>query len=91
MKQHSPKQSKIEDEQEAEVILALFGASERYELPEQFKRFQLSADEWWDMNERQRKEYVQKIYDLFIDDYHQANLSSTKTQLLSGADTSLQL
>ena len=35
----------IEDDQEAEVILALFGASERYELREQFKRFQLSADE----------------------------------------------
>ena len=84
----------IEDDQEAEVILALFGASERYELREQFKRFQLSADEWWDMNERQRKEYVQKIYDLFIDDIydsHQANLLSTKTQLLSGEDKSLQL
>ena len=42
----------IEDDQEAEVILALFGATERYELREQFKRFQLSADEWWAMNER---------------------------------------
>ena len=86
----------IEDDQEAEVILALFGASERYELREQFKRFKLSADEWWAMNERQRKDYVQKIYDLSIDDIyagnsHHANLLSTKSQLLSGADTSLQL
>ena len=34
----------IEDDQEAEVILSLFGASERYEQREQFTRFQLSAD-----------------------------------------------
>lgn len=86
----------IEDDQEAEVILALFGASERYELRENFKRFQLPADKWWAMNEKQRKDYVQKMYDLSMDDIyacnsHQANLYSTKSQLLSGADTSLEL
>ena len=48
------------------------------------------------MNERQRKDYVKKMYDLSVDDIYagtsqQANLFSTKTQLLSGADTSLQL
>ena len=44
------------------------------------KRFQLSADEWWAMNERQIKDYIQKIYDLSIDagNSHHANLLSTK-------------
>ena len=86
----------IEDEQEAEVILALFGASGRYEHREQFKRFELSADKWWAMNERQRKDYVKKMYDLSVDDIYagnsqNANLFSTKTQLLSGADSSSEL
>ena len=84
----------IEDDQEAEVILALFGASERYELREQFKRFQLSAEEWWAKNERQRKDYVQRIYDLSIEDFyagnsHQASHYSTKTPLLASVQLSL--
>ena len=84
----------IEDDQEAEVILALFGPSERYELREQFKQFQLSAEEWWAKNERQRKDYVQRIYALSIDDFytgnsHQASLYSTKTPLLTSVQLSL--
>jgi len=34
----------IEDNQEAEFIIALFGSSERYELREEFKRIELPAD-----------------------------------------------
>ena len=45
---------------------------------------------------RQRKDFVQKMYDLSIDDIYagnsrQVNLFSTKSQLFSGADTSFQL
>ena len=84
----------IDDDQEAEVILALFGASERYELREQFKRFRLSPEECWAKNERQRKDYVQKMYALSIDDFyagnsHQASLYSTKTPLLTSVQLSL--
>ena len=84
----------IKDDQEAEVILALFGALERYEVREQFKQFQLSAEEWWAKNERQRKDYVQRIYALSIDDFyagnsHQASLYSTKTRLLTSVQLSL--
>ena len=84
----------IEDDQEAEVILALFGASDRYELCEQFKRFQLSAEECWAMNRSQRKDYVQKMYALSIDDFyagnsHQASHYSTKTPLLTSVQLSL--
>ena len=73
------------------TTLALFGASERYELCEQFKRFQLSAEEWWAMNRSQRKDYVQKMYALSIDDFyaHQASLYSTKTPLLTSVQLSL--
>ena len=35
---------------------------------ERFKRFQLSAEEWWAMNECQRKDCVQKMYALSTDD-----------------------
>ena len=84
----------IEDDQEEQVILALLGESERYELREQFKRFQLSAEEWWAKNERQRKDYVQRIYALSIEDFyagnsHQASLYSTKTPLLTSVQLSL--
>ena len=87
-------QEMIEDDQEADVIFALFGALERYELREQFKRFQLIAEDWWVKNERQRKDYVQKIYALSSDDFyagnsHQASLYATRTPLITAVQLSL--
>ena len=103
VKQHSPKQWKKWLRMTKRLILTLFGASERYKLQVQFKRFQLPVDEfeqmpvpvdelWTNAEER----IMSRRYDLSIDNIYagnspHANLLSTKTQLLSGADTSLQL
>lgn len=52
----------IEDSQETEVVLAMHGASEVYEVREPFRKFQLEREEWFRMNESQRRNYIKEVY-----------------------------
>ena len=52
----------IEDSQETEVVLAMHGASEVYEVREPFRKFQLEREEWFRMNESQRRNYIKEVH-----------------------------
>ena len=52
----------IEDSQETEVVLAMYGASEAYEVREPFRKFELQREEWFRMNESQRRSYIKDVY-----------------------------
>ena len=60
----------IEDEQETEVVLAMFGGSQLYQLKEPFKNLEIPRDTWFSMNEEQRMKKVTNIYAADIEDLY---------------------
>ena len=52
----------IEDDQETEFILSLYGSSEQYELREAFNQLLVPSNEWFDMTEDQRRKKVSSVY-----------------------------
>jgi hypothetical protein len=62
----------IEDSQETEVVLAMYGASEVYEVRESFRKFELQREEWFRMNEDQRRKYIRDIYSKSMEELYAA-------------------
>lgn len=63
----------IEDEQETEVVLTMFGGSQLYQFKEPFRKLEIPRDVWFSMNEEQRTKKVMNVYAADIEDLYSLN------------------
>lgn len=71
----------IEDDQETEFILGVFGGSGQYELRESFKHLEISKEDWFGMSEVQRKKKVANIYALSIEDMYEPSANQSQGRI----------
>lgn len=73
----------IEDDQETEFILGVFGGSGQYEFSESFKHLEISKEDWFGMSKTQRKKKVANIYALSIEDTYEPSANQSQGRMFS--------
>ncbi len=71
----------IEDDQEAEFILGIFGGSRQYEFRESFKHLEISKEDWFEMSKAQRKKKVANIYAKSIEDMYEPSANQSQGRM----------
>ncbi|KAK3712178.1 hypothetical protein QZH41_005805 [Actinostola sp. cb2023] len=59
---------KIDEHQQGQLTMAICGLSDEYELSEMVSYLEVPPDEWFEMSESQRKQYLQKFNQLTIEE-----------------------
>ena len=71
----------IEDDQETEFILGVFGGFGQYEFSESFKHLEISKEDWFGMSKTQRKKKVANIYALSIEDTYEPSANQSQGRM----------
>ena len=79
----------IEDDQETEFILGVFGGSGQYEFRESFKHLEISKEDWFGMSEAQRKKKVANIYALSIEDMYEPRDNQSQGRMFSARSSTV--